>query len=195
MTAQSSDPKQIKLASGFTVADYESAKAQDRDKVADALRRRFVERYIDPVTPHKNKQMHGFTMMAVSCLMIEAFEAFAQGWKDSKGKSERAFCLFFASNNQFVGFRGYSAPFYKNVRCGILHQAETTGGWKITRRSNARLFDPSPLPTVNATLFLQQLRVVIDGFCNRLKTVDWNSSEEWRNVHTKMKELCKNCGP
>jgi hypothetical protein len=139
MKSQSTDPKQTELASNFTVADYESAvKALDRDRVADALHRRFAERYIEPVTASHGKQVHGFTIMAVSCLMIESLESFCRGWENSNGKSELAFCHFFDSQRQFDRFRGHSAEFYRNVRCGILHQAETTGGWRITRVRTAR---------------------------------------------------------
>jgi hypothetical protein len=193
--ALSNDPRQTELASNFTVAQYETAcGAQDRDTIAEALRRRFTERYIGPVTPTKGKQMHGFTMMAISCLMIESLESFCQGWENTNSKSEAAFCYFFDSQRQFNNFRGHFAQFYKNVRCGILHQAETTSGWKITRNKTAPLFDTASSLTINATLFLQNLRAVLDGFCDGLKTADWNSTE-WKNVRKKMKALCHNCVP
>ena len=189
------DARQTKLASNFTFAQYETARdTQDKGTIAEALRRRFTERYIDPVTSGKGKRMHGFTMMAVSCLMIESLESFCQGWENSNGRSKRAFCHFFDSHSQFDSFRGHSAQFYKNVRCGILHQAETTGGWKITREKTAPLFAPAPSLTINATLFLQHLRAVLNGFYDGLKGADWNSTE-WSNVRTKMKALCKNCRP
>jgi hypothetical protein len=195
MTTPSNDPRQTELASKFTVSDYEAAcKTQERGKIAEALHRRFTERYIDPVTPKRDRQMHGFTMMAVSCLMIESLESFCRGWENSNGKSELAFCHFFDTHRQFDGLRGHSAEFYKNVRCGILHQAETTGGWRITRKSSAPLFSPDPLPTVNATLFLQHLREVLDGFRDGLNAADWNS-EDWQYVRTKMRALCHNCCP
>jgi len=79
-------------------------------------------------------------MMAVSCLMIEALECFLQGWSSSENRSKAAFCLFFDAHDQFKDLRGYGQHFYKNVRCGILHQAETTGGWRI-RRDKSCLFD------------------------------------------------------
>ena len=42
--------------------------------------------------------MHGFTIMAVSCLMVESLESFCRGWEHSKGKrGELAFCHFFAA--------------------------------------------------------------------------------------------------
>jgi hypothetical protein len=49
------------------------------------------------------------------------------------------------------------------------------------------------LPAINAILFPQQLSSILDSFRDGLKTADWHSSDEWRNVHTKMKALCKNC--
>jgi hypothetical protein len=186
------DPELTELATGFKVRDYRVAvDAQAKDKIADALRKRFAERYIDPALHSDHK--HGFTMMAISCLMIEALESFRQGWENSDGKSKAAFCHFFDSSNQFSDFRGHSQQFYKHVRCGILHQAETTGGWRITRKQKAALFELGSL-TVNATCFLNHLREVLDDFCNRLRIADWDS-HEWRQVRKKMKALCANCHP
>ena len=138
------DPPQTELASNFTVADYRVAcSKENKAAIAEALRRRFTERYIGPVRPAICRQTHGFTMMAVSCLMIESLESFCLGWENSKGKcengkskSEVAFGKFFESHSEFACFSGQTAScFWKNVRCGIHHQAETTGGWKITRKT------------------------------------------------------------
>ncbi len=132
-------------------------------------------------------------MMAIACLMIESIESFYRGWKDSNGKSKKAFRHFFARHDGFDDFRSYSLPFYINVRCGIHHQAETTGGWKITRRKGAPLFDEGS-KTINANLFLERLREVLDTFCEGLKTAEWNSTE-WNKVRMKMDALCRNCAP
>lgn len=184
------DPELTELATGFTVRDYKRARdAQQREGIAEAIRRRFTERYINPASDAKYK--HGFTMMAISCLMIEALESFRQGWESSDGKSKAAFCYFFDSNDEFMEFRGHAQTFYKNVRCGILHQAETTGGWRITRKSTAPLFHSSSL-TINATRFLKSLHAVLDKYCDGLKTIDWQSSN-WRQVLIKMNALCDNC--
>jgi hypothetical protein len=178
------DANKIELASGFTVGNYKTAvAAQEKKAIADALRRRFNERYIEPVT---GKNKHGFAMMAISCLMIESLESFHHGWENSNGRSEAAFCRFFDNHSQFNSFRGHFAQFYKNVRCGIVHQAETTGGWRVIRKG--ALFDAGSL-TINATSFLKLLREVLDAFCDGLTTADWNS------VRKKMKALCDNCKP
>jgi hypothetical protein len=191
---QAFDPQQTQLARQFTVANYKDAcTKEDKVAIAEALRRRFTQRYIDPVTPAEGKKMDGFTMVAISCLMIESLQSFCDGWANTKGKSELAFCHFFDSHSQFDCFRSYIPRFYKNVRCGILHQAETTGGWKITRKTKAPLFDAATL-TINATLFLNCLHQVLNDFCDELKAGEWDS-ERWRNVLKKMDALCENCKP
>lgn len=182
------DPEMTKLASDFTVRDYKAARdGGDRKRIADGIRRRFTERYIAPVCEGPSR--HGFTMMAVSCLMIEAFVSLQSGWRDSNGKSAAAISSFFDGADLFKEFRSHGREFYKHVRCGILHQAEATGGWKISRRGT--LFD-SRTNTVNAVRFLKNLQSVLDDFCNGLKTAPWDGPE-WKNVRTKMNVICENC--
>src|SRR2546425_3631915 len=99
------------------------------------IRRRFNERYLDPV--FDNPKRHGFAMVAVCCLMVETLESFRNGWKSTsdKGKGEAAFCGFFQTHDEFKDLRPVAHEFYRAVRCGILHQAETTHSWRIHRES------------------------------------------------------------
>jgi hypothetical protein len=185
----------IELATGFTVSDYEQARDanndQGRDRIADAIKRRFLERYIQPVATSEHR--HGFTIMAVSCLMIEALGSFRQGWPDTskRGRGKEAFRLFFKSEAPFAVFRGHYGDFYTHVRCGILHQAETTGGWVIRRQGP--LFEPAT-HTINATKFIRALERFLKAYCADLKAKPLGSSE-WKNVITKMNAIVKNCKP
>jgi hypothetical protein len=185
------NPSDIELASGFTVRNYEEARDRnppDRETIADAISRRFTERYITPVSVASR---HGFTMMAVSCLMIEALESFRQGWETSDRRSKKAFRFFFDASEPFKDFRVHAQAFYINVRCGILHQAETTGGWRIRRDKNGPLFDSTTL-TINADLFLSALKQILGGFCAALKTAAWDSPE-WKKVRDKMNAIVRHC--
>lgn len=186
------DPKNTELAPDFTVRDYERARdAQppNREAIADALHRRFTARYLKPVT---TPPVTGFTMMAVACLMIEALESFRQGWDTSDKRSQAAFCFFFDSVDEFKDVRGHGKDFYKHIRCGILHQAETTGGWRI-RRDGSASFDPTAR-TVNAVRFVKTLRTFLDGFCARLKTDAWDS-DNWKNIRRKFDAIVRHCEP
>jgi hypothetical protein len=97
------EPELTELATGFTVSDYLKARNKEgRGRIAEGIRLRFTERYIDPITgPKKN----GFTMMAISCLMIEAVAGFQYGWPHTDGKSQRAFRRFFRDTVRFKRLR------------------------------------------------------------------------------------------
>jgi hypothetical protein len=175
-----------KLSKSCTVARYLSLQgAKDREAIADFVVERFEERYLDPVEANP-KTKNGFTIMAVSCLMIESLESFRHGWKDTRSKSELAFCSFFSHWDVFSEFRPVSGEFYKHVRCGILHQAETNGGWRIIRNGPIRAGT-----TINATKFSASLRHVLKSYASSLRTEDWES-ESWQNFRNKMRAICKN---
>lgn len=122
----------------------------DKVGIADFILERFSERYINPIIVLDKTEKHGFSIMAISCLMIESLESFKNGWEDTKNKSEKAFKSFFTRETEFEIFKTISTQFYKNVRCGILHQSETTDGWKIRRDGN--LYE-TETKTINATVF------------------------------------------
>jgi len=182
---------EVYLSNSITVANYRALEAQqDREGIANFVYERFVERYIEPLdrTPYQHRS--GFTSMAVCCLMIEALESFRQGWGNSERQSKAAFCFFFDRNDRFRELRGHAQDFYKHVRCGILHQAETTGGW-LVRRDQSVLFDPTTR-VVDASIFLQALHSSLKDYCVDLRGSDWES-EIWINFRKKMAAIIKNC--
>lgn len=162
----------------------------DKIQIADFILERFSERYIIPIENLNKNEKHGFSIMAISCLMIESLESFKNGWETSKNRSEAAFKSFFNSEPEFSDFRTCSSDFYKNVRCGILHQSETTNGWKI-RRDGELLKNSNK--TINASKFLIQLKKVLISYTETLKTSEWDSAN-WDNLRRKLRVLISNCG-
>ena len=148
-------------------------------KKPNFIRCRIFERYINPVKAldlHLDTKVrkNGFSIMAVSCLLIETLVSFWRGWEtterheDAKGrkvpgKSGRAFRLFFRTQPRFRALRG--SRFYKHIRCGILHQGETTGGWTIER--TGPLFDGKK--RINPTRFHNQLALAIQDYVRVLR--------------------------
>jgi hypothetical protein len=183
-------PSDPKLSSRTRRSRYQTLEDnRNCDAIAEFFVERFFERYVTPIESTPNKHKHGFTIMAVSCLLIETLESFWCGWPTTDGKSPLAFCQFFFRAPRFHALLGHVPDFYKHVRCGILHQAETTGGWTIKRDGN--LFDPSG-PTLNATKFHRELQKEIKDYANLLRTESWES-ERWRKFRKKMHAICNNC--
>ncbi len=184
---QSEKVLKTQLAKGVTIADYEAIlKREEKSSIIALLRSRFEERYLGIMD---SKNCHGFTIMAISCLMIEALESFHEGLASTKGISEIVFRRFFDHAEGFAELRPYVRSFYENVRCGILHQAETTGGWLIRKSGN--LFDKNS-STINAAEFLKRLREHFEKYLTELTNSEWNSTP-WIRLKNKFAAIIENC--
>ena len=181
-----------------TVADYKQWSAdKKKDKLANFIYERLYRRYIKPHEFHdekyKREYKNGFSIMANCCLLIETLESFHKGWGNTCGKGALAFSCFFSRHAHFSAFKreDVSDQFYRDVRCGILHQGETAGGWKITRKPNTPLFCLTK-KEINANKFSKALKQSLEDYKNSLTSSDWES-EIWRNFEKKMGAILKNC--
>lgn len=181
-------PEDIRLSSQLTVAGYRALELQqDRTAISIFLKQRFTERYISSLAQETNRK-NGFAIVALACLMVEALESFENGWARSDRKSGLAFSGFFARYPQFASLKPVAGEFYRHVRCGILHQAESTGGWRIRR--DGEMFH-SPTLTINAVKFMKGVEAALAAYCARLESEPWTSGT-WRNFREKMAAVCQN---
>ena len=91
----------------------------------------------------------GFSIMAILCTLVEFLESTFRGLKYRfvRSKKDLAKFEYNMSSDIFVDFLSKRKPFsshfdkdlafefYKNVRCGLLHEAHTKGGWTIWAKS------------------------------------------------------------
>jgi hypothetical protein len=172
------NPESTELASNITIQMYRKMVADhNKADIADLVRKRFEERYLRPILDSDIR--HGFAMLAICCLMVEALESFRQGWKKTSNGSE-AFCGFFHAHEQFTELRVVAHDFYRAVRCGILHQAETTEGWRVSRdEADWLLKEDGATRWLNAREFGRRLRTILQVYCQALETSDWDESRIW----------------
>ena len=164
-------------------------KQENKSELADFVHERFTSRYIDPFDNTPKELKSGFAIMASCCLMIEALESFYRGIDDTKRISRDAFKTFINRRDELEEFRPYVDGFYINVRCGILHQGETKGGWVINRTGD--LLDESK-PAINATIFLRRMRMAVEAYRDELKAADWDS-DVWKKCRKKIDHIIENC--
>ena len=120
--------------------------------------------------------------------MIEALESFWQGWEDTNNiEGKEVFEGYFNRSTKLTVFK--DTDFYRGVRCGILHQAETTNGWHIRR--DGPLLDIEA-KTINATEFHNCLEMDLIRYCEQLRQYEWDN-ERWKNIRKKMHAIIKNC--
>jgi hypothetical protein len=119
----------------------------------DYLHARLSLRYLEPIKvlrDNGNFQGEGFSIVAIHCTLIEFLESTAEGLNyryRHRGDPPLGRYEYSDSSNLFVRFLTTRTPFasefdqplardfYKNVRCGLLHEARTKAGWIIWGRS------------------------------------------------------------
>ena len=179
----------VRLAANFTVRQYEAARANhDVRAISDLVQKRFEERYLTPLLANR-RELHGFTLASIACLMMEALRSFQLGHRKTRGTVQRTFEEFIRANSELVALHPVADQFYLHVRNGLLHQAETTGGWRI--RKSGALFDPE-LKCVNAVRLLRQLRHVLARYCRELASASW-SDVAVTNCVRKLDSIASEC--
>lgn len=185
----------------LTVKKYkEYEKEKNREVIAEFIYSRLKNRYIKPFcfkdSNFKKNYKNGFVMMASASLLIETYMSFKRGINQySKQEAndgntcKELFIGFFEENPEFKEFKKISIDFYFNLRCSLLHQGETSNGWKIIRGGN--MLD-SKKRTINATRFLHTLDDVLKRYKNELKNKDWDS-DVWKKARSKMDYIIGNC--
>jgi hypothetical protein len=179
----------MKLSSVHTIADYHRAVAsEDRAEIVKLIRLRLTERYVNPVVNAEAR--HGFAMMALACLLIETIQCFREGLAQSGRKGRKVFIRYFADErNGLKEVKIEGGLFYRDIRCGILHQGETYGGWRVSR--TGKLFDPVKR-RINAKALLLAVHASLDVYCDELRQVKWDE-QLWQNCRNKMDAIVFNC--
>jgi hypothetical protein len=175
----------VRLSSSVTVTRFlEMQTSDDREAAGRFIRERFNERYLSPVLDVDRNQRHGFSMMAVACLTIEALQAFRLGLPTTRNNSAKLFAAFFAEHPAFADSTD-GKWFYDNIRCGLLHEAEARGGWRI-RREGPHVDKNSRVS--NAVRFFQALRGAVHDYASQL-----HEDETWKRFKRRMKQVIRSC--
>jgi hypothetical protein len=198
----SKDPNKFVLSDyprKLTVCDVRSLMLQNNEeskkRLVDVIFHRLHRRYIVPMKRVPQKYKSGFMMMASACLLIEAFQSFREGLENTKsrGAGEERFLKFFTEIDGFKSLAQHTPEFYANIRCGILHQAETYQGWRVRRDKKSPLFDHAK-KVINANAFLNALSRSLRAYCNNLRIADWES-DQWKAARRKLAFICDHCVP
>lgn len=183
----------ILLAPGYSLGRVQelinSKNPEDRPKVAKFIKCRLSSRYLEPFEKQDKSTKSGFAMMACYCLFMETLQAFREGKDRTKSQQNNCtFCHFFRNEAEYtLGiFEDIATDFYKNIRCGILHQGETSNGWKIRREGD--LFN-TETKTINTNKFGEALKDVLERYVECLKTDD----VLFENAKKKIKFIIDHC--
>lgn len=125
----------------------------------------------------------GFSIMVILCSLIEFLESIYQGniykcartnkFKKHEYSSSRAMFISFLLNRQPFSKhfdQSLAGEFYANIRCGLLHEASTKGGWRIEAKSRNGTFIDKTKKIVYRDNFEEAIQQYISEYCVELKS-------------------------
>lgn len=173
----------MQIAPNFEAAKWKAlalddAASPDWEIAFSVFESRIRDRYIAPVDFLIASEMEapaierrfGFAILAIDCLLVETLGAFLEGLEETTGRSQKIFCLFLTSRQKFsqIFSQALAKKFYKEFRCGVLHQAEVGG--------NSRVWSVGPLVQevgdsiiVNRNEFHNNLKVELTTYLSELR--------------------------
>jgi hypothetical protein len=145
------EPDDFKIARGFWSSDWKkldihkNTKWNESWEIAVAVfERRINARFIYQINALiKNKDKatassSGFAIVALDCLLIETLNQFYEGIDETpKYNHAPAFHAVFQRSStlkDIFNTKDKTKEFYYQIRCGLLHQAQTKGNSKINRK-------------------------------------------------------------
>ncbi|MBX2957561.1 MAG: hypothetical protein KF846_15460 [Cyclobacteriaceae bacterium] len=145
----------MEIAKGIRNSDYERLNLSGFDSkdwlvAIEFLEKRLSERFIEPIEiliesesgKSASEKKFGFTILAIDCMLAETIQSFYEGVVNSTGKSKEIFKRFLRERESFKNYftsDKEAEEFYKDFRCGILHQSQTTGEtliWSVGKLIN-----------------------------------------------------------
>lgn len=131
--------------------------------------------------------------MAIDCLLIETLQQFIEGVsKTTDGKSECYFKKFLISYFKENFDDEKAKMFYKQIRCGILHQAETKESSKIKISHElpiVKFTKEKDGLIINRKKFHEKLKKAIKSYIEQLK--DKTNEPLRNNFRKKMDYICR----
>lgn len=151
-------PDDTRIAGTKTVADWKAIKHRLegcgdqsiwKEAFRDFFKARLDSRYFKPIEVLGGMEQYdgeGFAIVALHCTLIEFLASTLEGktYKYRNGQSPLGQFEYSNSRDMFITFlenhepfkamfstQGKARDFYASVRCGLLHEARTKGGWKI----------------------------------------------------------------
>lgn len=171
----------------------------DWNRAIEIFNERINSRYIEPVDllikkdneQTALKRRYGFSILAIDCLLIETLQSFIEGLIDTRGKSQKMFEEFLTCSKGFCKYfdKEKAANFYRDIRCGILHQAEVIGSYLIWSVGDLMGEKKNGTPYINRTKFHKQLKIEVKQYCDELR--DQTNLNLRKNFRKKMDAIAR----
>ncbi len=187
----------MRISRNFTIKDWKAldlSVEESWEPAVEMFKDRLETRYLEHIRHLLPMKTSGFAVLALDCALIETMENFRRGTRTTPyGKGKEYFVSFLTSPNFAQHFTTERAQiFYKQIRCGLLHQSEAGKLSRIKRGGSLPLVsdttDKKSL-ILNKVLFHDLLEDEIKLYYADLRS---GTTPEWRpNFRRKMDGICR----
>jgi len=176
----------LRLTANSSTDDWNEAIAIYEDRMKG--------RYLDPIVELSHDvNKNGFAIMAIICLLIECFYQFENGRNSTEGMNREKYSQFLMSIFIRFGLQlniNDAEEFYKSIRCGILHQAQTKNHSRLSSDNDSRIiYHNGKTLVVSVPKMIDLLHDYINNYTSRLRNQGENVLRE--NFVKKMEVICK----
>lgn len=200
------------LAGGWSISRVRLAlNSADKTSLTAFLTKRYEERFFEPIQRLRSSPGHfhgyGFAIMALCSLLVESLQCYREGLPTTHDGEYRGLAAFSPPaaydvaaaerRNGLEAFRSFFALpqnralfpdvdgelFYRAIRNGILHQAQTKSGWRI-RTGQAKLWN-SVDKIVDRDKFADAISSAFKKYIEELEAADWDE-QIWTKARRKI---------
>lgn len=174
----------MKIAESFQATEWPAMRtrlqADDAgawSEAASILRERLGGRFLKHAHSLLDRSYSGFSILAIDSAVIEALEQFRKGAHRTPSRKSGEFFRDFFTKTRFKEFFTPKTAdlFYKTIRCGILHQAESEAD-SLVKKSAApfvvKLSRSGKGIDINAKRFHEELEGALDDYVKALLAGD-----------------------
>ena len=187
----------MKISPSFTTRDWHSISFESEKDWHCAIgifKERTEERFLRPIGQIEKCSYGGFAVLALDCLLIEMLEQFREGVNRTPSGKSRDYFVAYLTETSFGEYfdKRKAELFYRQIRCGILHQAELRGSSKIVNNDDDPMVvysDDNRGLIVNRKRFHECLVKEFEGYLAML--ADASNVEIRERFLSKMKSICR----
>ncbi len=146
----------------------------DIDTAVNFFRERIEKRYLTPINMLiADPFNYGFTIMAICCLLIDTFYQFEHGVAKSTNNQVNYTDFLRSKLGDVFDTQEKADRFYADIRCGILHSAQTQNGSRLSCDQNTvviHIVDTYNSPiSVDVVGLANRLEIYFNEYCNRIR--------------------------
>jgi hypothetical protein len=184
----------LRISPRYTSRDWQALdlrKLGDWPKAAEIVHDRLEGRFLRFATNCLRHEYSGFVVLAIDSLLAETIQQFTEGIADGHNQSGALIRRFLEGPRFQPDFDAAArTAFYKDIRCGLLHQAEAKGMWLVRRNQTALLQQTETGGyIIDVKRFHAAVRGSLKDYLRLL--VDPASDELRRKLWDKMDHICR----